>query len=175
MADLLLHVVRSLLISQAPLSNSCSSPLLGSNVKTIGKIKHDDRQYCLPRRSLPLTRSLKAFPLVVSSPFPSALLVWCQGEESDKKWRWPQAALQAVFCEVLAFFGVRGLVAQGWPAETKSRNQVEKHCENNCRYPVLLKTFQSFNPEDKICPQQHVPPALWPTCHLLPTGSFTAL
>lgn len=98
MTDLLLHVVRSLLTSQASLSNSNSNPLLGSHVETIGKIKHDDRQHHLPRRGLPFTRSLKAFPLMVTSPFPSALLALSQGEEGNKKWRWPQAALQAVFC-----------------------------------------------------------------------------
>lgn len=97
MTDLLLHVVRSLWTSQASLSNSSSNPLLGSHVKTTGMIKHDDRQPCLPRRSLPFTRSLKALPLIVSSPFPSALLVLCQWEESNKEWRWPQAALQEVF------------------------------------------------------------------------------
>lgn len=77
-------------------------------------------------------------------------------------------------CESLAFFGVRALVDEGWSDETESRIQVEKHC-NICRYPVLLKNFQSFIPEDKSCLQQHVPPALWPTCHLLPIQSFTAL
>lgn len=132
MTDLLLHGVRSLVTSQVSLSNSSNSSLLGSHVKTIEKIKHDDRQHHLPRRSLPFTRRLKVFPLIANSPFPSALLVLCQRKESNKKWRWPQAALQAVFFETLSFFGVRAFVAEGLSDETKSRNQVEKHC-NICR------------------------------------------
>lgn len=86
------------------------------------------------------------------------------------------SSLGSFLWESLAFSGVRALAAEACSDETftQSRKQMEKQC-NFCRYLVLLKTFQTFIPEHKSCLQQHGPPTLLPTCHLLTIQSFTAL
>lgn len=86
------------------------------------------------------------------------------------------SSLGSFLWKSLAFSGVRALAAEACSDETftQSGKQMEKQC-NICRYLVLLKTFQTFIPEHKSCLQQHGPPTLLPTCHLLTIQSFTAL
>lgn len=113
-------------------------------------------------------RSLKAFPLTVNFPLPLSSSVFCR-EESKKKLIRPPATLSSLW-DSLAFSKIRSLAAEGFSDE--SFTKAEKRC-NVLRPPYpSKKTSLSFIPEDKDCLQQHVPPGLLSTDHLLTIQSF---